>query len=30
VRIVSGDRSRQKRVAIDGVTAEQIHALALQ
>jgi uncharacterized protein len=30
VRIVGGDRSRQKRVAIDGVTREQIRALALQ
>jgi len=28
VRIVSGDRGRQKRVAIDGVTGEQIRALA--
>jgi hypothetical protein len=30
VRIVSGNRARQKRVAIDGVTREQIRALALQ
>ena len=30
VRIVTGDRARQKRVTIDGVTAEQIRALALQ
>jgi uncharacterized protein (TIGR00251 family) len=29
VRIVSGDRSRHKRVAIDGVTSEQIRALAV-
>jgi uncharacterized protein len=29
VRIVSGDRGRQKRVAIDGVTSEQIRALAM-
>jgi uncharacterized protein (TIGR00251 family) len=28
VRIVSGDRARQKRVAITGVTADQIRALA--
>ena len=27
VRIMSGDRGRQKRVAIDGVTSEQIRAL---
>jgi uncharacterized protein (TIGR00251 family) len=27
VRIVGGDRARQKRVAIDGVTKEQIRAL---
>ena len=27
VRIVSGDRARQKRLAIDGVTKEQIRAL---
>ena len=27
VQIVSGDRTRQKRVAISGVTAEQIRAL---
>ena len=27
VRIVGGDRSRQKRVAIDGVTNEHIRAL---
>jgi len=27
VRIVSGDRTRQKRVAIDGVSKEQIRAL---
>ena len=27
VRILSGDRSRLKRVAIDGVTSEQIRAL---
>ena len=30
VRIVSGDRSRHKRIAIDGVTRDQIRALALQ
>ena len=30
VRIVSGGHGRQKRVAIDGVTSEQIRALALQ
>ena len=29
VRIVSGDRGRQKRLAIDGVTHEQIRALAV-
>jgi uncharacterized protein (TIGR00251 family) len=28
VHIVSGDRGRQKRVAINGVTHEQIRALA--
>ena len=28
VRIVSGDRGRQKRLAIDGVTLEQIRALS--
>jgi uncharacterized protein (TIGR00251 family) len=28
VRIVSGERARQKRVAIDGVTGEQVRALA--
>jgi uncharacterized protein (TIGR00251 family) len=28
VRIVSGDRGRQKRLAIDGVTHEQIRALS--
>ena len=28
VRIVSGDRGRHKRVAIDGVTHEQMRALA--
>ena len=27
VRIVSGDRGRRKRMAIDGVTVEQIRAL---
>ena len=27
VQIVSGDRARQKRVAIAGVTPDQIHAL---
>jgi uncharacterized protein (TIGR00251 family) len=27
VRILSGDRGRRKRVAIDGVSLEQIHAL---
>ena len=27
VHILSGDRTRQKRVAIDGVTKEQIRAL---
>ena len=30
VRIVSGDRSRHKRIAIEGVTRDQIRALALQ
>jgi uncharacterized protein (TIGR00251 family) len=30
VRIVSGGHGRLKRVAIDGVTREQIRALALQ
>jgi uncharacterized protein (TIGR00251 family) len=30
VRIVSGDRNRQKRVAIDGVTSEHIRALVAQ
>ena len=30
VRIVGGDHGRQKRIAIDGVTREQIRALALQ
>jgi hypothetical protein len=29
IRILSGERGRRKRVAIDGVTKEQIHA-ALQ
>ena len=29
VRILSGDRSRTKRVAIDGVTRQQIEALLL-
>ena len=28
VRIVSGDRGRQKRLAFDGVTLEQIRALS--
>ena len=28
VRIMSGDRGRQKRLAIDGVTHEQIRALS--
>lgn len=28
VRIVSGERARQKRVAIEGVTGEQVRALA--
>jgi uncharacterized protein (TIGR00251 family) len=28
VRIVSGDRGRQKRLALDGVTHEQIRALS--
>jgi uncharacterized protein (TIGR00251 family) len=28
IQIVSGERSRQKRVAIAGVTAEQIRALS--
>ena len=27
VRILSGDRGRRKRISIDGVTLEQIHAL---
>jgi len=26
IRLVSGESSRQKRIAIDGVTADQIHA----
>ena len=30
IQIVSGDRGRQKRVSINGVTREQIRALALQ
>ncbi len=29
VRILSGDRSRTKRVAIDGVTRQQVEALLL-
>ncbi len=29
VRILSGDRSRTKRVAIDGVTRQQVEALIL-
>ena len=28
VRIVSGERGRQKRIAIDGVTGEHVRALA--
>jgi uncharacterized protein (TIGR00251 family) len=28
IRIVGGERSRRKRVAIDGVTADQVRALA--
>ena len=27
IRIVSGEHSRRKRVAIDGMTAEQVHAI---
>jgi uncharacterized protein len=27
IRIVGGERGRQKRVAIDGITAEQVHAI---
>jgi uncharacterized protein (TIGR00251 family) len=27
IRIVSGERSRRKRVAIDGMTPEQVHAI---
>lgn len=30
VRILSGDRSRTKRIAIHGVTPQQIHALLVQ
>jgi uncharacterized protein (TIGR00251 family) len=30
VRIVSGERGRQKRIAIDGVTSEHIRALTAQ
>jgi uncharacterized protein (TIGR00251 family) len=30
IQILSGDRGRRKRVAIEGVTEEQIRALALQ
>jgi hypothetical protein len=29
VRILSGDRSRSKRVAVDGVTRQQVQALLL-